>query len=341
MHTSSSNSELARRRTVAGVAAASFLFFLFPAASLLPAPAATSVHQSAPWTTPSLPVIPEVDREELLRDLQVLAHDSMEGRRTGTEGVERARRYLLQRFREIGLEPLYEDFQQTFPVAEPDGLGTLEGVNLVGRILGSGDSERVLVVTAHYDHLGVRNGEIYNGADDNASGTAGLLAMAHHFAQHPPEHTIIFAAMDAEEMGLVGARAFVESPPIPLSQIRLNVNLDMVSRSEVGELYAAGTYHYPFLEDWLDEVETDPEVELLLGHDRPGLPPGEDWTMASDHAAFHEMGIPFLYFGVEDHPGYHAPTDTFEEITPDFYVGAVRTILRFVREADRRLGELN
>jgi Zn-dependent M28 family amino/carboxypeptidase len=119
------------------------------------------------------------------------------------------------------------------------------------------------------------------------------------------------------------------------------VNMDMVSRSEAGELYAAGTYHYPFLFPLVERVAERAPVTLLTGHDRPDLPPGDDWTLSSDHGAFHEVGIPFIYFGVEDHPGYHNPTDTFENITPEFYVRAVTTVLDFVREADAELAEIH
>ncbi len=289
---------------------------------------------------PALPIQAGVDRDQLLRDVEVLAHDSMEGREAGTPGGERARRYLLERFEEIGLESFPGGFELPFEAVHPQTGGTFEGINLAGYVSGTRDPDPVLVVTAHYDHLGVRNGEIYNGADDNASGTAGLLALAQDFVDDPPEHTVVFVAMDAEEMGLQGARAFVDDPPLEMERVRMNLNLDMVSRSEVGELYAAGTYHYPVLGNLLDEVEPAPEVDLLRGHDRPDLPPGEDWTMASDHAAFHEIGIPFLYFGVEDHPGYHDPSDTFDNITPDFFVGAVETIADFARMADRRLKEV-
>jgi hypothetical protein len=108
----------------------------------------------------------------------------------------------------------------------------------------------------------------------------------------------------------------------------------MVSRSEAGELYAAGTHHSPSLTPLVEQVAQNAEVSLRIGHDTPGLPPGDDWTLASDHGPFHEAGIPFLYFGVEDHAGYHAPTDDFEAITPAFFVAAVETILDFVRLAD-------
>lgn len=276
-----------------------------------------------------------IDREALLRTLSVLAHDSMEGRRTGTPGNERARGFLLLRFDQLRLEPVGLTRSQEFEFTDRRDGEAHEGLNIMGMVPGTRHPERYIVVTAHYDHLGVRNGEISNGADDNASGTAALLALADYFRDNRPAHSIVLAALDAEEMGLEGARAFVEQPPVPLDRIVMNVNLDMVSRSQAGELYAAGTYHYPFLGPLVEEVAADAPVSLLRGHDSPDLPPGDDWTTASDHGPFHERGIPFIYFGVEDHGGYHNPTDTFENITPEFYVAAVETILDFLLVADR------
>jgi len=285
--------------------------------------------------TPSA-VVDTIDTERLLRDLSILAHDSMEGRRTGTEGIQRARAFLLEEFEALGLVQTDDGYELPFTFRSTAGGEEVSGVNLIGIVEGTDFPERFLVVSAHYDHLGVRGNEIYNGADDNASGTAALLALARHFGEQPPRHSILLAAFDAEEMGLRGARAFVATPPIPLSAVVMNINLDMVSRSEVGELYAAGTHHYPFLAPLVDEVAAVASVTLLRGHDTPDLPPGDDWTMASDHAAFHELGIPFIYFGVEDHAGYHDPSDTVENITPEFYGNAVRTILAFLRRADEQ-----
>lgn len=283
-----------------------------------------------------------VDSARLLRDIGVLAADSMEGRRTGTPGNARARAYLLRRFEELGLRPFGAGYAHEFEFAGRDG-NAYRGVNLLGYVPGREHADRYLVVTAHYDHLGIRDGEIYNGADDNASGTAALLALAAYFRAHAPRHSIVFAALDAEEgsavggAGLQGARAFVADPPVARERILLNVNLDMVSRNDRDELYAAGTYHYPALQPYVERVAARAPLTLRLGHDRPDLPPGDDWTMASDHGAFHEAGIPFLYFGVEDHPDYHRPTDTVENIQPGFYVRAVRTVLDFLREMDGAL----
>ena len=122
---------------------------------------------------------------------------------------------------------------------------------------------------------------------------------------------------------------------MPKEAILLNVNMDMVSHSEKGELYAAGAAKYPQLRAPLERVAGRAPVRLLLGHDTPVPSPRDDWTSQSDQGAFHQAGIPFVYFGVEDHPDYHRPSDEPRTITLGFYVKAVRTVLDAVRELDR------
>lgn len=275
-----------------------------------------------------------IDPATLSHDVSVLAADSMEGRGAGTEGGARARRYLLRRFPEVGLQPPAAGWEMPFEIP---GNPPRRGVNVLGVVPGTSSPDRWIVVTAHYDHLGVRNGTVYNGADDNASGVAGLLALAEYFAHERPAHSMMFVALDAEEMGLLGAEAFVEAPPIPLEDIALNVNLDMVGRNAAGELYVAGTSHYPALAPIVERVAADAPVRLIAGHDTPSARPSDDWTGASDHGAFHSKGIPFLYFGVEDHPDYHRPTDDFEGILKEFHAAAVETVRRALVAADATL----
>ncbi len=278
---------------------------------------------------------PEVDRDRLIRDLSILSHDSMEGRRAGTPGAERARRFLSLALENRGIPPVPGRRLQEFPLTD-GGVG----FNVLGMIRGLRFPSRYLVVSAHYDHLGMRDGEVYNGADDNASGTAALLAVGDLLVEHPPGHSVVLVAFDAEEAGLRGARAFISDPPVPLDSIVLNINLDMVSHSDRGELYAAGTYHYPSLAPLVSEVAARAEVTLLTGHDSP-VGGRDDWTDLSDHGPFHRAGIPFIYFGVEDHADYHRATDTFESVTLDFFVAAVETILDFVQVADRTTSPTN
>ena len=197
-------------------------------------------------------------------------------------------------------------------------------------------SRRALVITAHYDHLGVRDGSTYHGADDNASGVAVLVALARQCRSAPWLHDVIFVAVDAEEMRLQGGDAFVAALTAEeRERIDLNINIDMVSRGDKGELHVAGTRYTPWLRSILDPVASRAAIKLLFGHDSGGG--RDDWTTQSDHYAFHRAGIPFLYFGVEDHEDYHRPTDTAARIKPDVFLAAANTILDAVTEVDRAL----
>lgn len=289
----------------------------------------SSAHgaQAAPRRSP----LPVLDSAQLVRDLFVLAADSMEGRRIGTPGGAKARAYLTKRFSSIGLAPVRDSIQQHFASAGRGG-DTTRGVNLVGMVRGTKTPDRYIVLTAHYDHVGVREGAIYPGADDNASGTAAVLAIAAWLKKNPPAHSVIVALFDGEEGGLRGARAFVAVPPVPLDQTVANVNLDMVGRNEKGELYAAGATPNPQLKPLLEALVDVAPVKLILGHDSGTG--GDNWTNQSDQGAFHAAKVPWVYFGVEDHPDYHKPTDFPDRIEPGFFYRAALTIAEFVKRLD-------
>jgi acetylornithine deacetylase/succinyl-diaminopimelate desuccinylase-like protein len=295
-------------------------------------PAGGQAAQATPQATLPLDPLAAVDADSvaLLADLRDLSSDSMEGRRPETPGSLRARDLIARRLRGAGLEPRLQAF--TWPARSEGDPG--QGVNVIASVRGTSRPEDWIVVTAHYDHVGVRDGEIYNGADDNASGTAALLFLARYLAEHPLGHSVILAALDAEEVGSQGAGALVADPPVPIESIRLNVNLDMVARTG-GVLWAAGAYHEPGLRPILEEVAARSPVELRLGHDEPGVAGVEDWSGSSDHRAFHAVGIPFVYFGVEDHPDYHRPSDDFERVDVREYLDAVRTVTLALRALDR------
>ncbi len=267
-----------------------------------------------------------VDRALLMEDLFVLAHDSMQGRLVGSPEGALARAHLIRRLESIGLDPVEQ------PFTAPDGAS---GVNVLAEIPGTDPERPQLVITAHYDHVGVRNGEVYNGADDNASGTAGLLAIARVLADAPLRSDVLLALVDGEEGGLRGARHWVgvAEGDGSLDRVGLNVNLDMVSRSEE-ELWVSGTWPWPALRPVVAGFEPVGGVVLRLGHDTPEDTGANNWVMASDHAAFHRAGVPFLYFGVEDHPDYHRPGDDPEKVDPEWFGDAVDTILRALRTLD-------
>jgi len=283
----------------------------------------------------AVPPLPAIDSASLWNTLGALSADSMEGRRMGTRGSAAARTLLVRRLAGAGLVPIVPGFEQRFPVSGRD-TSVREGVNVLAMVRGA-DTSRVIVISAHYDHLGVRDGRVFHGADDNASGTAAVLALAESYARHAPRHSMIFAFFDGEESGLRGARAFVAAPPLPLARVAADVNLDMVARLDKNEIYAAGASPYPFFRPLLEATAAVSPVKLLLGHDTDARGPGENWIQQSDQGAFHAAGVPFVYFGVEDHPDYHRPTDDFAKVSAARYVGAVRTIADFVHRLDESL----
>jgi Zn-dependent M28 family amino/carboxypeptidase len=195
----------------------------------------------------------------------------------------------------------------------------------------------VIVVTAHYDHVGQSDGVIHNGADDNASGTAALFAVAEALRRAPPEHDVLLVALDAEEVGLHGARAFVAAPPVPIGRILLNVNLDMLARGDLGELWAAGPRLYSALVPAVTAAAEAAHIPVRLGQDYSPGERGEgreDWTGSSDHAPFAAAGIPYVFFSVENHADYHRPTDDAERVEARFYAGAVAAVIDTLRRLD-------
>jgi Zn-dependent M28 family amino/carboxypeptidase len=270
--------------------------------------------------------------------VEALSADGLKGRRVGTEGNATARKIIVQRMADIGLRPAASGYEIPFTYRQ-DGMSedTL-GVNIVGHLEGSAASSLAMVVSAHYDHLGETEGEIYNGADDNASGVAGMLAIAEHFAYHPPVHDVIFAAFDAEEDGHGGSVSFVAQPPLPIRQIAFNLNLDMISRGDNGVLWASGLAHTPELRPMVESVAARAPVTIKMGYDSAAAP--DDWTWLSDHAAFFRAGVPHLYLGVEDHPDYHQPSDEFEKIDQAWFLKSIETVVMVAAAADAQLDDI-
>ncbi|MCW3109330.1 MAG: peptidase [Segetibacter sp.] len=268
---------------------------------------------------------------QLLKDVEYLSSDSLKGRKTGTAENKIAASFIADRFKELGLKPYFPGYLQPFSFTTKDN-GEVRGANVIGYI--GGRKDEVLVISAHFDHIGVVKGQVFNGADDNASGTAALLSMAAYFSKTKPLYTLFFAAFDAEEMGLRGSNAFVSRPPVPLEKIKINVNMDMISHNDKGELYVAGTFANPHLKQFLPKG--DKTLRIIAGHDDPKLGP-DDWTNQSDQGSFYKRGIPFLYFGVEDHKDYHKATDKYQNINKPFFIQAVEAIKEVVRNLDENL----
>ena len=261
--------------------------------------------------------------------MKTLSSDEFEGRKTGEKGNEKGRNYIIEQFKSLDVQPFFDgNYQQSFSFERSGKI--YKGANILGLVRGSESPEKYIVVSAHHDHLGIINGKIFNGADDDASGVAALLSFAEHLKKSPPKHSIILAAFDAEELDLKGSRFFVEQ--FKDEDVVLNMNMDMISRSTKGELYMVGSRYNEKLRAIVSKFENPTASKLLIGHD--GTDEKQDWTYASDHAPFHWANIPFLYFGNEDHEDYHSPNDDFELITPEFYKNSVTMILSIFKLID-------
>ncbi len=267
----------------------------------------------------------------LLQHIKTLSSDAFEGRQTGTVGGIKAREYIIEQFQSLQFLPLTENYEQLFSLHKKGKV--YKGSNILGCIKGTILPDTYIVISAHYDHEGIKNGLIYNGADDDASGVCALFSFAEYFKKYPPKHSVILAAFDAEELGLQGSKYFVNNSIIPLDKIMLDINMDMISRSDKNELFVVGTTYNDTLKNVILNLKQPQKIKLSIGHDgKDGL---ENWTYSSDQGSFQMKNIPFLYFGVEDHKDYHQPTDDYENIQPGFYIEAVKAIMAVFEKIDQ------
>jgi hypothetical protein len=271
-----------------------------------------------------------IDGEAMLRHVRYLAAPELEGRAPDTEGSQLAIAYLVRQFQGLALEGKGDDgFRQGFR----RGGKTL--TNVVARLEGSDPDLRdeYLVIGAHFDHLGVRDGVVHPGADDNASGCAALLEIARAMKDEgAPRRSILFVAFDGEEIGLLGAKHFVKEPPVPKKKLVAMINLDMVSRGPLEYACVCGTSESAALEAAVTASAAQLGVRVEDKYER-------EWRLASDHGAFAAEKIPWLYFGVEDHEDYHRPSDTADKAQPakmEQLARFVYLVARAVADAESR-----
>jgi hypothetical protein len=287
---------------------------------------------------------PVVRDDDVRRDLGILAADSMEGRGTGAPGGARAARWLATQFAAAGLAPAGDagGFLQRVPLQRaaafaPGGRATprpvaswaawealapdqrLDAANVVGVLEGADPARReeVVLVTAHYDHIGlgrpVDGDSINNGADDDASGTIGLLELARALAAGPrPARTIVFAAVTGEEVGLIGTRWYIAHPVRPLERTVANLNLEMIGRPDT-LTGGAGTA-------WLTGYERSTFGDLLADAGVPIVPdprPAQRFFERSDNIDFARRGIPAHTLSTYNlHREYHTPKDEAATLDP-------------------------
>ncbi len=248
-----------------------------------------------------------------------LADDEREGRLAGSAQEAAAANYIENLFLSFGLEPAGDEntylqhFRLTGPMPQAMQVDDHLSRNVAGIVQGTEYPDRFIIVGAHYDGQGnggiisMNHGgepDIHNSADDNASGTAGLLWLAKEIAADPLPVSVIFVAFSGEELGLLGSRYYAASMEMPADSVLAMINLDMIGRLEGRELTIFGTGTSDAWDGILDEVR----------HDSLTIRASSSGSGASDHASFYEVGIPVLYYFSGTHDDYHRETDTAEKI---------------------------
>ncbi len=278
------------------------------------------------------------DAENYQYVVDTLCADEMEGRDAGTEGIKLARDFLIKRFKAAGLEPAFVvdgGLSYTQPLTIPtgrdeDGQVIESKIENVGALLpGVGElAGEVIIVGAHYDHIGYghygsrdpeAHGHIHPGADDNASGTAGVVLLADLFAKaaqertdsDKPRRTILFTCFAGEERGLFGSRYMTTYPDqwaFDKDKAAGMINMDMIGRLRSGELYVFGDGSGRQWREWINAANEEAGLSLQLDIRAPG---------GSDHVPFIMAGIPAVFFNTWLHDDYHTPRDTPDKINAE------------------------
>jgi hypothetical protein len=274
-----------------------------------------------------------ITAEELKTHLYIVAGDEMEGRDTGTEGQKKAGKYLIEQYKKNGIShpPIATDWYQKVP-SEYMKRGFApklpDSENIWAFIKGSEKPDEIIVISAHYDHVGMKNGEIFNGADDDGSGTVALLEIAQAFkiAQqkgHGPKRSILFLHVTGEEHGLHGSRYYSDNPLYPLKNTVANINIDMIGRRDT--LHPnTNNYIYPIGADRLsselheiNEAMNAKYTQMEFDYKYNDRNDPERIYYRSDHYNFAKKGIPALFYFNGVHEDYHMPTDTPDKIEYD------------------------
>ncbi len=264
-------------------------------------------------------VAQEIKEQNIKKHIQFLADDALQGRQTGSEGERKAMDYIQKEFKKLKLTPLGDagSFEQPFPFkGGTHGTGSEGTAHNVVAFLDN-NADKTIIIGAHFDHLGLGEngssldanpqGKIHNGADDNASGVAGILELARYFKTNKVKENsnFLFICFSGEELGLFGSKFFTEKPTLELSKVNYMINMDMIGRLNptTKSLSVSGSGTSPVWETLFKNINTS----LAVKTDSAGVGP-------SDHTSFYLKNIPVLHFFTGSHSDYHKPSDDWDKI---------------------------
>ena len=295
-----------------------------------------------------------INAENLKTDLYTFAGDQMEGRMTGENGNNMAAEYLRNFYIDAGVESPIEENNYYQPIPASYFNGGSNGnpsQNVLAFIKGSEKPDEIIVLSAHYDHVGIENGEVYNGADDDGSGTVALIEIAKAFQKakkqgNGPKRSILFLHVTGEEIGLYGSRYYTENPLFPLSNTVVNLNVDMIGR--IGsEKEGNDNYVYLIGSDKLSQELHDvseavnkryTNLELDYTYNDDNDP--NRFYYRSDHYNFAKKNIPVIFYFNGTHKDYHKHTDTPDKIEYELLAKRSRLIFLTAWEIANREGRI-
>ncbi len=282
----------------------------------------------------------EIDSKRIQSNIQKLADDSFAGRGTGTEGEKKAASYIVTEFKKLKLEPRGDNnnYLQSFSfrrgVHGEGEVGTAN--NIVGFL--DNQSASTIIIGAHYDHLGLDGqgssldanpkDKIHNGADDNASGVAGVLELARYFSSNKvkEKHNFLFLCFSGEELGLLGSKYFADHSTVDLVSVNYMINMDMIGRLDPQSklLIVHGTGTSPVWQPLLTKLSND---KLNIKTDSSGTGP-------SDHTSFYLKDLPVLHFFTGSHSDYHKPSDDSNKINAVGEAEVLKLIVKIIESTD-------
>jgi Zn-dependent M28 family amino/carboxypeptidase len=284
----------------------------------------------------------------LLSHLKYLSSDQLAGRKFSSQYSQLTQEYLVTTLEELAVPAFNNKYRHSF--TRKNAFQTQQGTNIIAYVPGTHHAKEYIILSAHYDHLGAKQGKIFNGADDNASGTAALLLYAKLLKQQPLKYSVILLFTDGEEINLLGAKAFIAQQGTLLNKFKLNINLDMIAGGKKTKRlrFISRDLEKILPNDSLDDfkefqqqLKDNSKVRLTSGFRvarRVGIEMKRaNWRMASDHGIFSKAGIPFIYFGVGEHKNYHTEHDDFEHVNQKFFLAATAVIFEQIIYLDNAI----
>lgn len=286
----------------------------------------------------------QINVAKIKTHIKFLASDKLKGRGTASQQELTAANYIAKNFKNCGLQPkgnissYFYSFKFKKPKDAHDTVGgeMISAIDVVGYL--DNGAENTVIIGGHFDHLGMGmdhnsldanpEGKIHNGADDNASGTAGVIELARYFSenQRKEKFNFLFICFSGEELGLFGSKKYCENPTIDFSKVNYMINMDMIGRLNDSTkkiiIYGVGT-----APDWVPMIDKIPSG-FSIKKDSAGIGP-------SDQTSFYLKDIPVLHFFTGQHADYHKPSDDINKINFEGEKKVLEYVVKIVEETEK------